>query len=288
VRPAELQRQRSPGLVVVDDRPQRGAGRPRQGLPPRSRRARRVGATRTGWFQPWWRAHPVGRRAHRRAVQELLCEPCAYGTAYATSTAAITVDFSQSSTGSLRQGKLGSRRIWLLTLDGPSVQRDPDGSRRIVWMINRMIKQAGQLQRANRHPTGSLVRHPGLPSCLVQRCSNVTDLLDKSVGSWNAPEPVTLVERSCRLDDGVHHDEPGSDDARRCNNPRERVRKKRPANALPVQGSVKGKPRQQNSRNLVRVPSTEASRQIGTLEQVCSDGVVGDHRAAVVEPDEGS
>ena len=28
----------------------------------------------------------------------------------------------------------------LLTLDGPSVQTDPDGSRRIVWMINQMIK----------------------------------------------------------------------------------------------------------------------------------------------------
>ena len=30
----------------------------------------------------------------------------------------------------------------LLTLDGSSVQTDPDGSRRIVWMIKRMIKQA--------------------------------------------------------------------------------------------------------------------------------------------------
>jgi hypothetical protein len=73
------------------------------------------------------------------------------------------------------------------------------------------------------------------------------------------------------------HDEPGRDDARRCNNPRERVRKKRPAKTLPVQGSVKGKPRQQNSRNVVGIPSTDASGQIGTLEQVCSDRVVGDH-----------
>jgi hypothetical protein len=28
----------------------------------------------------------------------------------------------------------------LLTLDAPSVQTDPDGYRRIVWMIKRMIK----------------------------------------------------------------------------------------------------------------------------------------------------
>jgi hypothetical protein len=36
---------------------------------------------------------------------------------------------------------VGSRRIWpALKLDGPSIQTAPDGSRRIVWMINRMIK----------------------------------------------------------------------------------------------------------------------------------------------------
>jgi hypothetical protein len=32
-------------------------------------------------------------------------------------------------------------RSGLLTLDAPSVQTAPDGSRRIVWMIKRMIKQ---------------------------------------------------------------------------------------------------------------------------------------------------
>jgi hypothetical protein len=34
-------------------------------------------------------------------------------------------------------------RSGLLRLDGSSIQTDPDRSRRIVWMINRMIKQAG-------------------------------------------------------------------------------------------------------------------------------------------------
>jgi hypothetical protein len=44
-----------------------------------------------------------------------------------------------------------SRSIWsapdgsgLLTLDGSSIWSDPDGSRRIVWMINRMIKRLGR------------------------------------------------------------------------------------------------------------------------------------------------
>jgi hypothetical protein len=32
----------------------------------------------------------------------------------------------------------------LLTLDGSSIWSDPDGSRRIVWMINRMIKRLGR------------------------------------------------------------------------------------------------------------------------------------------------
>jgi hypothetical protein len=44
---------------------------------------------------------------------------------------------------------VGSRRIWLLTLDAPSVQTDPDGSRRIVWMIKRMIKQDNQFGQAS-------------------------------------------------------------------------------------------------------------------------------------------
>jgi hypothetical protein len=39
----------------------------------------------------------------------------------------------------------------LLTLDGSSVQTDPDQSRRVVWMINRMIKQ---VRRSARSPSG--------------------------------------------------------------------------------------------------------------------------------------
>jgi hypothetical protein len=35
----------------------------------------------------------------------------------------------------------------LLTLEASSVQTDPDGSRRIVWMIRRMIKQARPSER---------------------------------------------------------------------------------------------------------------------------------------------
>jgi hypothetical protein len=37
-------------------------------------------------------------------------------------------------------------RSSLLTLDASSVQRDPDGSRRIVWMIKEMIKQGSHLR----------------------------------------------------------------------------------------------------------------------------------------------
>jgi hypothetical protein len=35
-------------------------------------------------------------------------------------------------------------RSGLLTSDGSSIQMDREGSRRIVWMINRMIKQDSQ------------------------------------------------------------------------------------------------------------------------------------------------
>ena len=38
---------------------------------------------------------------------------------------------------------VGSRRIWAAHVGGPSIWTDPDGSRRIVWMIKRMIKEAG-------------------------------------------------------------------------------------------------------------------------------------------------
>jgi len=43
----------------------------------------------------------------------------------------------------------------LLTLDGSSVQTDPDGSRRIVWMIKRMIKQGKQIMSARRVAVGA-------------------------------------------------------------------------------------------------------------------------------------
>ena len=95
-----------------------------------------------------------------------------------------------------------------------------------------------------------------------------------------------FVERSGVLVDGVYHDEPSCDDLRRGDDPRERVREEGPAMALPVQRPIEGKPREQNSRNAVGAAVPDASGQIGTLEQVCSDGVVGDHRAVCVEPDE--
>jgi hypothetical protein len=45
---------------------------------------------------------------------------------------------------------VGSDRSGLLTLEASSVQKDPDRSRRIVWMINRMIKQAGESTEPSR------------------------------------------------------------------------------------------------------------------------------------------
>jgi hypothetical protein len=47
---------------------------------------------------------------------------------------------------------VGSRLIWLLTLDASSIQTDPERSRRIACIISRMIKQV-------RQPTG--VSHVG-------------------------------------------------------------------------------------------------------------------------------
>jgi hypothetical protein len=49
----------------------------------------------------------------------------------------------------------------LLTLDGSSIWMDPDGSRRIVWMINRMIKQARGETGSSRTPRASLVVSTG-------------------------------------------------------------------------------------------------------------------------------
>ena len=43
---------------------------------------------------------------------------------------------------------VGSRRICLLRLGALSTQPDREGSRRIVWMIKRMIKRLGQLLAA--------------------------------------------------------------------------------------------------------------------------------------------
>jgi hypothetical protein len=42
-----------------------------------------------------------------------------------------------------------ARRICLLTLGASSIQTGRDGSRRIVWMIKRMIEQGSQLGRAS-------------------------------------------------------------------------------------------------------------------------------------------
>jgi hypothetical protein len=43
----------------------------------------------------------------------------------------------------LRVDLVGCRRMWPAHVGGSSVQTDPDGSRRIAWMINRMINQGG-------------------------------------------------------------------------------------------------------------------------------------------------
>ena len=56
---------------------------------------------------------------------------------------------------------VGSRPIWLLTLDASSVQMAPEGSRRIVWMIKRMIKRIRQKSdaKASKGPSLALAAH---------------------------------------------------------------------------------------------------------------------------------
>jgi hypothetical protein len=49
----------------------------------------------------------------------------------------------------------GPGRSGLLTSEASSIQTDPDGSRRIVWMINRMINYARPLDVLS----GSSTRH---------------------------------------------------------------------------------------------------------------------------------
>jgi hypothetical protein len=44
---------------------------------------------------------------------------------------------------------VGSRSIWPAHVEASSIWSDPDRSRRIVWMINRMIKQGSQFGRAS-------------------------------------------------------------------------------------------------------------------------------------------
>jgi hypothetical protein len=58
----------------------------------------------------------------------------------------------------LSVGLVGSRRSGLLTLKGSSVQTDPDRSRRIVHMINRMIKQVRQLTDPVQPSTNSAAK----------------------------------------------------------------------------------------------------------------------------------
>jgi hypothetical protein len=53
-------------------------------------------------------------------------------------------------------------RSGLLTLDGSSIQTDPDGSSRIVWMIRRMIRRQMQ-PRTRRQVHGE----PGLARAAV-------------------------------------------------------------------------------------------------------------------------
>jgi hypothetical protein len=45
---------------------------------------------------------------------------------------------------------VGSRRIWLLMSEASSVWSEPDGSRRIVWMIKQMIKSLRQESEARQ------------------------------------------------------------------------------------------------------------------------------------------
>jgi hypothetical protein len=72
--------------------------------------------------------------------------PIQYSEEFKRDTAAL-VRSTGSSTPTARSVAWCSASIWsgpdgngLLTMEASSVQKDPDGSRRIVWMIKRMIK----------------------------------------------------------------------------------------------------------------------------------------------------
>src|SRR4029453_1718693 len=52
----------------------------------------------------------------------------------------------------------------LLTLGGPSVQTAPDGYRRIVWMIKRMIKPCDAAPSVTQTTAGIVERSPDIPS----------------------------------------------------------------------------------------------------------------------------
>src|SRR4029450_7444846 len=73
-------------------------------------------------------------------------------------------------------------RSGLLTLTASSVQTDPDGPSRIVWMIKRMIKQAG---------------HPGEPSSALAVQARVAC----RPGGWEQPggkaEQAATAPRRC-------------------------------------------------------------------------------------------
>jgi hypothetical protein len=87
----------------------------------------------------WARGHRGSGRLDSRQRNRPLPLGCPAGNGTARS-----VDWCSTSDWSAPVGS------GLLTLDASSIQTDPDGSRRIVWMINRMIKQGRQLDEPSR------------------------------------------------------------------------------------------------------------------------------------------
>jgi hypothetical protein len=79
----------------------------------------------------------------------------------------------------LRVDLVGSRPIWLLRLDASSIQTDPDGSCRILWMI----KQARQLERAECSPSTI----PGASVVADWRSARCGDL------AWSAPGSLVVA-----------------------------------------------------------------------------------------------
>jgi hypothetical protein len=57
-------------------------------------------------------------------------------------------------------GLVGSRRIWPAHVGYPSIASGPDSSRRLVWMIKRMIKQGRQLDHLTAADLDSAVDPP--------------------------------------------------------------------------------------------------------------------------------